>query len=375
VHRPAAGRAPDAEVGHESAGGRADDPRVRGAFDALRHRGLAAALDSLERLADRDSTVMREAHQTAHALGREAVARSGGDASVIRQCSPRFAAGCYHGVVEASLRARGRIDMAELERMCAGAGGADEPGPVYECIHGLGHGVLGASGMDLPLALRDCDALSRAPFRESCYSGAFMEAISVALEGSGGGMHEHGMDGMHHGGPGARGAAIDPRDPYSPCDRFDDPYAPACWLFQGFVILRHNGFDLPAAFRACDDAPAGRTGPCYESLGHQVTGLFQRDDRWIVTQCAEGRPELAHYCAGGAALALAAMDWSGARAQRFCAAAPTAWKDACYRTTARSLVQLTSATGRSDLCDRVEAGFAAACREAAGLASGAEVTR
>jgi hypothetical protein len=369
VHRPAAGRGPDPGGGHESAGPPAEDPRVRGAFDALRHRGLAAALDSLERLADGDSTVMREAHQTAHALGREAVAQSGGDASVIRQCSPRFAAGCYHGVVEASLRARGRIDMAELERMCAGAGGADQPGPVYECIHGLGHGVLGASGMNLPLALHDCDALSRAPFRESCHSGAFMEAISVALEGPAAGMHEHGA------GHGDRSAAIDPGDPYSPCDRFDNPYAPACWLFQGFVILRHNGFDLPAAFRACDAAPVGRAASCYESLGHQVTGLFQRDDRWIVTQCAEGRPELAHYCAGGAALALAAMDWSGARAQRFCAAAPTAWKDTCYRTAARSLVHLTSATGRSDLCGRVEAGFAAACREAAGLARGAEVTR
>jgi len=362
--------------GHEWAGPPAEDPRVQGAFEVLHRRGLAAALDSLERIAARDSAVMRGAHQTAHALGREAVAQSDGDASVIRQCSPRFASGCYHGVVEASLRARGRIDMAELERMCAGSGGAEQPGPVYECLHGLGHGVLGAAGMDLPLALRDCDALSQPPFQESCHSGAFMEAISAALGGSAApGMHGHAM------GPGeanpARGEqlAIDPRDPYSPCDRFEGPYAHACWLFQGFVILRHNGFDSRAAFRTCDAAPAGRPGPCYESLGHQMAGLFQRDDRWIVAQCAQGRPDLAHRCAGGAALALGALDWSGARAARFCAAAPTAWKETCYRMTAGSLVNLASREGRTELCGRVEPDFAAACREAAGLAGRAGPTR
>jgi len=332
----------------------------------LRRQGLAAALDSLERVADRDSAVMRGAHQTAHALGREAVARSGGDASVIRQCSPRFASGCYHGVVEASLRARGRIDMAELERMCAGAGGADQPGPVYECLHGLGHGVLGGAGMDLPRALGDCDALSQPQFQESCHSGAFMEAISGALGGS-----------MGHGDthPARGELAIDPRDPYSPCDRFDGPYAQACWLFQGFVILRHDGFDVQAAFRTCDAAPAGRPGPCYESLGHQLAGLFQRDDQWIVAQCAKGRPDLAHRCAGGAALALGALDWSGGRPARFCAAAPTDWKDTCYRTTAGSLVHLASAERRTELCGRVEPGFAAGCREAAGLVERADATR
>jgi hypothetical protein len=344
---------------------------VRGAFDVLRRQGLAASLDALEREAERDSAVMRDAHQVAHALGRQAVADRGGDASVVRECSPRFASGCYHGVVEASLRARGRIDMAELERMCAGAGSPDQPGPVYECVHGLGHGVLGGVGMDVPLALRDCDALSQPRFRASCHSGTFMEAISTALGGpTAMGMHEHMAHGDTHASTAGR-LAIDPGDPYSPCDRFDDPYAQSCWLFQGFVILRHNGFDLPGAFRTCDAAPTGRAGPCYESLGHQMTGLFQRDDRWIIAQCAQGSPALAPRCAGGAALALDAQDWSGGRAARFCAAAPASWKETCYRTAAGALADLAAADRREAFCTRIEAGYAATCREAAGLSRAA----
>ncbi len=357
----------------------ADGARAR-AFAVLHRQGLAAALDTLERAAERDSAVMRDAHQTAHALGRQAVVDQRGDASVIRQCSPRFASGCYHGVVEASLRARGRVDMADLERMCVGAGGADQPAPVYECLHGLGHGVLGGVGMDLPLALKDCDRLTKPHFRESCHSGAFMEAISTAIGGPMPGMHDHvaGGDPMDHDArhPASAGRlAIDPGDPYSPCDRFDDPYAQACWLFQAFVILRHNGFDIRGAFRTCDAAPGGRAGACYESLGHQMTGLFQRDDRWIVAQCGAGRPELAPRCAGGAVLALDAIDWSGGRAARFCAGAPGPWKDACYRTTGASLVDLASSSRRAELCREVEPGFSVACREAAGLEPGAGLPR
>ena len=88
------------------------DPRVVSVFTALESYGLTAALDSLERRASSDSLVLRSAHQLAHALGRRALLRSGGDVVVLQGCRPAFASGCYHGVVEALLSVRGRIDMA-----------------------------------------------------------------------------------------------------------------------------------------------------------------------------------------------------------------------------------------------------------------------
>ncbi len=296
----------------------ADAPRVAGVFSTLRQRGLAAALDSLQRQAASDSLVLRSGHQLAHALGREALGADGGDVRVIGQCSAVFASGCYHGVVEASLTARGRIVMTELERMCVAAGEGKNPEAVIECMHGLGHGLLGAVELDVPRALRYCDSLSAGQFTTACHQGAFMEAITLGLAGPGG--HRH----AHHGA-----IAIDPADPYSPCRSFDDPYAESCWLFQGFVILRQVDFDAGRALRVCDDAPDGRAGRCYASVGHQLAGLFQREDDWIIAQCATGRAELAPRCSAGAALALAAMDWSGERAREFCGAVPPAWRDAC----------------------------------------------
>ncbi len=337
---------------------RVREPRVAEAFDALRHGGrLADALDLLERAAARDSAVLRNGHQLAHALGRLAVVESRGDASVVSQCRPDFASGCYHGVVEAFVRARGGVDMAELERVCAAAGSEDAPGPVHECVHGLGHGILGAVG-DLGTALRHCDAL-KADLDVWCREGAFMEAMSPAMGGSG-----MGHAGGHMLHPQLAGDAA---DPYSPCDRFDGAYGTACWVFQGFVLLRDRGLDVEQALRACDWAPAERVRDCYESIGLQAAGLSQRDDAWFIEQCGRGRGDLAPDCAAGAARALVQMDWSGERAARFCGEAPAGWKPACYRRVGEFLADLAGPAARRDLCARIESGYAALCREAARL--------
>jgi hypothetical protein len=354
---------------------RGNDPAgsLRGAMAVLHREGLPAALDSLEQWSARDSVVLRAGHQMAHALGRQAVAERGGDVAVIRECRPAFASGCYHGVVEAALQAGGRLDMARLQQLCAATEAAAGPGPGYECVHGLGHGVLGAVKYDLESALHLCDALSTASLRESCHSGAFMEAISSVLGAPAPAAahdHTHGA-GHEHPAAGSREAAtpgrlaIDLSDPYSPCDRFGDPYASSCWLFQGFVILRRHGFDVAQSLRVCDSAPEGRVQRCYESIGHQLTGLFQHDDAWIIEQCSRGRNDRAPWCAAGAALALDALDWSGTRAARLCAAAPAAWKEACYRSASGALVDLAPASQRVQFCASIETAYAKVCREAA----------
>jgi hypothetical protein len=338
------------------------DTALRSMEVILRRTGLATALDSLEQRTARDSAVLRGGHQMAHALGREAVAIHGGDASIIRECRPTFGSGCYHGVVEATLNRAGRIDIAQLERLCVDIEGPSSPGTSYECLHGVGHGVLGAVRYDLESALRYCDALSTARRAESCHSGAFMEAIGGAM---GAPMlhqsHLHAAGQEHAAAP---TLVIDPANPYSPCAAFHDPYATSCWLFQGFVILRANDFDAGRALHVCDGAPDGRAPRCYESVGHQVTGLFQHDDAWILGQCARGSPALAARCAGGATLALDAMDWSGQRAARFCAAVPTGWKEVCYRSAAGALVDRATPAQRVQFCAAIEAAYSRSCREA-----------
>ena len=280
-----------------------DDPRVAGIFATLEHDGLQAAMDSLVRQAAADSVVLRGGHQLAHALGRRSLAINGGDPSVIAQCRPEFGAGCFHGVVEAFLNASGGIDMAVLERMCTGAGGTAGPAPCTSACTVWGTEWWACWDSTTTRALGYCDSLSRPRFDTSCQEGVFMEAIDDAIADS------TAASRPGHGGPDCpwRRRACAPRsrrcarvtdpglsgDPYSPCAAISDAHAASCWIFQGFLILRAARFDPAAALRVCDAAPAGRAARCYQSIGHQLTGLLQRDDAWTLRQCGKGRPEMA----------------------------------------------------------------------------------
>jgi hypothetical protein len=329
---------------------------------ALARDGLGAALESLQAAAGRDSTILRDAHQLAHDLGRLAIAEAG-NASVIRQCSPVFSSGCYHGVVESYVQSRHRVDMVGLERTCTAAGDADNPGPIAECIHGLGHGVLGALSLDLDRTLHHCDALSTPDRRGGCYSGAFMEAVMTALRehapAPSGHAHEH--TAQEHGSQASGRLAIDSSAPFSPCAEFDDPYAKACWVYQGFLILRQVGFDAGAALEHCRQAPAARVAQCAQSIGFQITGLSQRGNDWIVEQCGGGPGEQSIECGAGASAALTSIDWSGARAARFCRAAPASWRSRCYASAVRVLSSLASPADVRQFCKTLVSDGIAAC--------------
>ena len=348
----------ESEPGPDWAGLSRTDLRIAGAFGALQDEGLSAALDALERSAAEDSAVLRSGHQLAHALGRTALVVSGNDASVIAQCRPIFASGCYHGVVESYLQTRTHIDMGALGAMCESAGDA-RSGAIGACMHGLGHGVVGAMAYDLDAALAQCDGLAAPESAEACHSGAFMEAINSAF-----GKPRLGASGHAHGASAGQTELrlLDPQDPYAPCDRYSAPYADPCWGYQGFIVLRYAAFDAAAALDLCNDAPGERASQCYRSVGFQLTGLYQRDDGWIVEQCTRGDPSLQASCAAGAATALVAIDWSGSRAVRFCELSPASWKEACYRATGELLANVTDPSTSAALCETVDQGYVDSCR-------------
>ncbi len=50
----------------------------------------------------------------------------------------------------------------------------------YQCFHGLGHGLMIATGLDLAISLEVCSRLDRRWDRDACRGGVFMENISTS---------------------------------------------------------------------------------------------------------------------------------------------------------------------------------------------------
>ena len=150
-------------------------------LDELGRGGVDAALTMLAALGAADLDVERDGHVYTHAIGIEAYSPDLPMADVFVQCTTLYQSGCYHGVIQAHFIAEGMADAGTVRELCDpyDAVLADR-WTLFQCLHGLGHGLTMFYGHDLQRALQDCDFLTSSWNRESCYGGAFMENVDNA---------------------------------------------------------------------------------------------------------------------------------------------------------------------------------------------------
>ena len=337
--------------------------------DHLTHHGVADAVATLDAIAAADPDVAERAHEYAHGLGIEAYSTSPDIAATFSACGDGFSSGCRHGVIQAYFESREQVTQPEVEALCQPFRSASASRWVlFQCVHGMGHGLTMFRGHDLPQALTDCDLLSDGWDRESCYGGAFMEnVINVtsphhpATELAAHGHHHMAMSSFK---------AIDPADPLYPCSIVAERYLHACYQMQTSVMLYENHGDIAAAAKSCERAPAAQRPVCFQSLGRDITSYTARDPQKTADLCAQARDAYRPSCYFGAVKAL--VDWTATTnaAFTFCGivlrepGAPT-----CYRALGEEIATLLAAAPeKEEQCTRAQAPEAVeACRLGAGL--------
>lgn len=286
-------------------------------FDVTASRGVRLAMRSLSRLGALDSSIAASGHDLAHAIGNYAGGRGGDAAVAFGSCTEAFESGCYHGVLQKYLEGVRHLDAASLSALCQPYMTPRASRFVlFQCLHGLGHGLLRYHAFELPHALASCDLLAEKFYRESCYGGVFMENFDRALaapqpaadahashaaasSGAPSPAHEH-MHGMASGAAPAF-KALDPNDPLYPCSAVADKYLPACYELQTTVILNHTKHDIGAAAKICDRAPGKMVYRCYEGLGRDISSVARLNAADGVRLCALGTPSYQPWCYAGVA--------------------------------------------------------------------------
>lgn len=345
--------------------------------------GVRPTMDALDSLVVRDRDAARDAHVYAHHIGIEAYQLSPDVSETFSGCTESFSSGCYHGVIQAYFEDRGNTDAEALEELCRAYKRPDQSRWIlFQCVHGMGHGLTMYFDHHLPRALEACDLLSDLWDRESCYGGAFMENVMGATSPHhpatvlasetehDSDAHEHRQ--MAHDAPDAAWKAIDPDDPHYPCSVMDPRYHQQCYLMQTSVMLHHNGGDLQDASVSCDGAPANMRPVCHQSLGRSVTA-YTKDPETAAAHCEAGSPEYRGWCYVGVVKAF--VDWT-ARAESgldFCRVIEDDqnYKSMCYKGLGEEIAALIADhETRASLCAQAEDEFVATCRQGAQLTPG-----
>ena len=303
----------------------------------LGEAGAGEALATLQAIAIRDPDVDRDGHVYAHGIGIELYQQDTVAGRSFSQCTMLFSSGCYHGVVQAYLEHRAVVDAATLADLCRSFRGTASQWMLFQCVHGMGHGLSMFYGHDLPRALVACDLLSGEWDRESCYGGAFMENVMHAT------MPDHpasvlAASHQHH----STFQPLDPKDLQYPCSIVGTQHQRACYLMQTSVMLYFNKGDIAGAARVCDQAPIGSRPTCYQSLGRDITSYALRDPDKSLLYCLQGSADYRGWCYVGVTKAL--VDWSAkpATGLDFCGrvARGRGWAE-CYRAVGEEVAALS----------------------------------
>ncbi len=320
------------------------------------HDGPKAALKLFAQQMAANKAIESGCHRIAHKIGSASLVRFHGDIpKAFAQGSSICWSGYYHGILERAFYGisteSGLIKAAR--RVCASPQLQSDEWLLYQCVHGLGHGLMISTGYDLPFALRVCDRLQTSWDQTSCTGGVYMENINAANGTS----------------IGFKTTWVRSNDLVYPCD------APVtkgrrlyCYLMVTSRVLAANGYDWKATAKICAHVDSAWVVTCFQSYGRDADGNTRQDparDRALCKLAGSWERE----CIYGAVRDMTANYAGGRQASVLCRQVDAGLKVYCYQGIGTILGTLKPDTpGRRAACAAVTPSrFLDACLRGAGV--------
>lgn len=289
-------------------------------FSALmRREDAGAAIARILELSGQDPYVATQCHQMTHDVGREAATYYDTLGEALAFEASACWSGYYHGVVEETMS---RFDDAQLlsqvDSICAEAAENQYSFTHYNCVHGVGHGIMLRFDADLFQAIPYCEQYANQWELSSCVSGAFMQNVVSAQEGH-------------------TGATFREGDLVYPCNAVGVEYRDECFGMQTSYILWQSGQDLSKGFEVCDTVEAEFADDCYQSMGRDISGNSLLNPVAVVDGCNLGGEALREFCIIGASLNAVFNDHNADKANELCAMVDPIYTSACLAARDRAL--------------------------------------
>lgn len=223
----------------------------------VQHYGVDAAFTDIKKRFTEDATVVALCHPFMHVIGNTAASNYKTVSEAYLHGDSFCWSGYYHGILEGVIARIGIKNLpAQMNTICADIPGKESYNfDYYNCVHGLGHGIMEALGDEVFDSLKTCDNLTGRWEQESCYSGVFMENIIVNT---------------NLGGTNKASAYLKPSAPLYPCDVVADKYKGQCYLGQTSYALEVNRYDFNKTVPLCEPVAQPYRDICNQSIGRDA---------------------------------------------------------------------------------------------------------
>ncbi len=312
--------------------------------------GPKPALAKLTSSQTENPAIAADCHRIAHRMGSAALSRfKDRVAPAFIAGTPVCASGYYHGIIERAFLGQPKDKLAIVAgQLCSDPQINTKPFLSYQCIHGLGHGLMIYTGYDMPGSLKVCHGLKDEFTQVSCTGGVFMENFNSSY--------------------GVKSKYLRDNDPIYPCNAVAERDKTYCYLLVTANLLRVNGYDQAKAAKGCRRSEPEWVGTCFESFGRDVSGIAGKSASKALASCKlAGRNE--SDCLYGVAREIVNADADGTRGGRFCGQAPKRARTRCFTGVGSVLAALVPDPAQLlKTCREVSGRHRVACERGAGLA-------
>jgi len=285
--------------------------------DLTLSKGTQAAFTALKTAYISDPLTKSYCHQITHVIGRTE-ADSLNDVSLAYAQGDNFCwSGYYHGVMESIVTKIGSNNIINaLPNICTAIKLKKRYSfDHFNCVHGLGHGIMDITASNLFSSLKLCDSLQDSWEQQSCYGGVFME---------------NEMDEVN---PSHSTKYLSATDPMYPCTAVDTKYKEQCYLMQTSHALRISNEDFSLVFSECGKIESLYQNTCYQSLGRDASGNSNSDVDQTKAHCLLGTTYTAQSnCIVGAIKDFISYYHSDTQASMLCNAFDQTLQDICNAT-------------------------------------------
>lgn len=251
----------------------------------VQQQSTRAAFTDIKKSYKKYDFVRSQCHQLVHVMGREAAIKYKDIVQAYDQGDNFCWSGYYHGVMEGIAGTMEPEELtASLTTICASAKQKHPYGFYhYNCVHGLGHGLMAINSNKLFDVLNMCQNFTDSWERESCYSGTFMENIMGEVN-------------PHH-----KTVYLKADDAMYPCTAVETQYKQQCYLMQTSHALTVVNRDFSKVFSLCANVEQPYDITCYQSLGRDASGQSVSNVATTKATCLLGSTDTARTnCVDGA---------------------------------------------------------------------------
>jgi mono/diheme cytochrome c family protein len=232
--------------------------------------GPKVALEKLDSMSS-DPAIAAGCHPIAHKIGAGGLLYYKGDVGkAFAAGSASCGSGYYHGLLQWKLAGVAPDQVASVAATACKDPDIEANAFIYyQCNHGLGHGLMLYTGLDLPQALDYCHQLQTEEDSIMCSGGVFMENQSSSF-----GLHSKWLS---------------TKNLLFPCNskyvkRQDKLY---CYLLVTSHILPYVHGSWKKTSDWCRRSDPGWVQYCFQSMGRDVAGVAVRNPQQMKDYCAQ----------------------------------------------------------------------------------------